>query len=68
MFCTKCGKEINPGAKFCAGCGTPVEANSTTNNQTPVDETKSTFEQAKNDVTEAFVEADTVVSAVADQV
>lgn len=25
MFCVKCGKEIAPGAKFCTGCGAPVE-------------------------------------------
>lgn len=24
MFCTKCGKELKPGAKFCNGCGAPV--------------------------------------------
>ena len=25
MFCGNCGKELNPGIKFCAGCGTAVE-------------------------------------------
>lgn len=24
MFCVKCGKEINEGAKFCIACGAPV--------------------------------------------
>ncbi len=24
MFCTKCGKEINAGSKFCGFCGTPA--------------------------------------------
>lgn len=24
-FCTKCGKELKPGLKFCTGCGTPTE-------------------------------------------
>ena len=24
MFCTKCGKELQDGAKFCIGCGAPV--------------------------------------------
>src|SRR5512137_1318204 len=24
-FCTSCGKEIDPGKKFCEYCGTPVE-------------------------------------------
>lgn len=24
MFCDQCGKEIKPGAKFCNGCGAPV--------------------------------------------
>ncbi len=26
-FCTKCGKEIQQGAKFCAGCGMPTSNN-----------------------------------------
>ena len=26
MFCKNCGKEIEPGAKFCKECGAPVEA------------------------------------------
>lgn len=30
MFCNKCGKEINPGAKFCQGCGNPVGVVNTT--------------------------------------
>ncbi len=25
MFCTKCGKEVKDGMKFCANCGNPVE-------------------------------------------
>lgn len=25
MFCTKCGKELNNDAKFCDGCGMPVD-------------------------------------------
>ncbi len=25
MFCTNCGKELKPGAKFCTSCGAPVE-------------------------------------------
>ena len=24
MFCMNCGKELREGAKFCTGCGTPV--------------------------------------------
>lgn len=27
MFCTKCGKELKDGAKFCVSCGTPVDQN-----------------------------------------
>lgn len=30
MYCMKCGKEINKGAKFCVGCGAPVEENKST--------------------------------------
>lgn len=26
MFCTNCGKELKPGAKFCTTCGCPVDA------------------------------------------
>lgn len=26
MFCTSCGKELKPGAKFCTTCGCPVDA------------------------------------------
>ncbi|MGN1339635.1 MAG: zinc-ribbon domain-containing protein, partial [Oscillospiraceae bacterium] len=25
MFCMKCGRQLNDGAKFCPGCGTKVE-------------------------------------------
>ena len=25
MFCTHCGSELEPGAKFCTNCGAPVE-------------------------------------------
>lgn len=27
MKCPNCGKELNPGDKFCKGCGTKVEGN-----------------------------------------
>ena len=26
MFCEKCGKELQEGAKFCEGCGAPTQA------------------------------------------
>lgn len=26
MFCRKCGKFLNPGVRFCNGCGAPVAA------------------------------------------
>ena len=26
MFCTKCGREIKDGARFCTGCGAPIRA------------------------------------------
>lgn len=29
MFCAKCGSKIEEGARFCAGCGTPVKAANT---------------------------------------
>ena len=29
-FCTNCGQEIQEGAKFCAGCGTPTENSTNT--------------------------------------
>ncbi len=30
MFCESCGKELRKGAKFCAYCGSPVEADTVT--------------------------------------
>lgn len=32
MFCSKCGKEIQAGIKFCPGCGNPVEITSNPDN------------------------------------
>ena len=29
MFCTHCGSELEPGAKFCTNCGAPVEEQQT---------------------------------------
>ena len=26
MFCTNCGKELNPGDRFCANCGCEIKA------------------------------------------
>lgn len=26
MYCTACGKEIEPGARFCNHCGAPIES------------------------------------------
>ncbi len=37
-FCSKCGKEINDGQKFCPGCGAPADgstANATNSGATP---------------------------------
>mgnify|MGYP003512486457 CR=1 FL=1 len=37
-FCSKCGKEINDGQKFCPGCGAPADgstANATKSGATP---------------------------------
>ena len=37
MFCNKCGKELNPEAKFCQGCGNPVgEVNPPVESTAPV--------------------------------
>ena len=38
MFCVKCGVELPDDAKFCSGCGAPVE-------RTPMDEAASLVEQ-----------------------
>ena len=27
MFCTKCGKQVNDGLKFCTNCGAPMNWN-----------------------------------------
>lgn len=31
MFCSKCGKELNPEAKFCDNCGSKIDDNQATN-------------------------------------
>lgn len=41
MICKKCGKEINPGMKFCTGCGAPVEEQAPVENVTPAPELKT---------------------------
>ena len=33
MFCTNCGKELNPGDRFCANCGCEVKASQTEKRQ-----------------------------------
>lgn len=83
MFCTKCGKEINPGAKFCSGCGTPVaqaEPVVETPVETPVveaveekaetaaEKVEEAAETVTSSVAESFEEADKTVSTVADKV
>ena len=32
MFCSNCGKEVQPDAKFCPYCGTPIKIGSTAKN------------------------------------
>lgn len=36
MFCPQCGKQLNDGAKFCSGCGSPVAAVPTPAQPAPV--------------------------------
>lgn len=36
MYCSKCGSEIDSGAKFCASCGSPINSEMNTSyNQQP---------------------------------
>ncbi|MBQ5991087.1 MAG: zinc ribbon domain-containing protein [Clostridia bacterium] len=37
MFCSKCGKEVKPGMKFCEECGTPVKIATPEPKPEPVD-------------------------------
>ena len=34
-YCSQCGAKLEPGAKFCSNCGTPVPSGSQTPSQTP---------------------------------
>lgn len=37
MFCSKCGKELKEGAKFCTSCGQPIQSKTSSNvSETPV--------------------------------
>lgn len=33
MFCSHCGKPLDPGAKFCSNCGSPIAADSPSENE-----------------------------------
>ena len=48
MFCSHCGKEIQPGTKFCPACGADVSA------QTQVTESANkVFQSAEGELTSA---------------
>ena len=40
-FCEKCGAQLKEGAKFCAGCGAPVETYSQQPDPHPVSTTRA---------------------------
>ena len=51
MFCSHCGKEIQPGTKFCPACGADVSA------QTQVTESANkVFQSAEGELTSAVNE------------
>lgn len=57
-FCTNCGEKLQPGAKFCHGCGTPV-------GQSTEQTIQETFEQSKVDASVRKKEyAGTVIKCV----
>ena len=43
MFCSKCGKEIEEGAKFCSGCGTAIDT--VTNATAPEDNSETIIKE-----------------------
>lgn len=48
MKCSKCGKEIIEGTRFCTGCGTPVAAMQTTEETAPVKQNNEEIESENN--------------------
>lgn len=63
MFCTNCGKELKPGAKFCTSCGAAVEpveetSEAVVTNDLPADET--TVVSAPDETTVVSPDATTV--------
>ena len=68
MFCTNCGKELKPGAKFCTSCGAAVEpveetSEAVVTNDLPADETAVVSPDATSVVSDA---AETTVMAEPD--
>ena len=51
MFCTKCGKEVKDGLKFCTNCGAPLSQSSdmmTVNNIAGVSESSGSIDFRQN--------------------
>lgn len=50
MFCTKCGKEIKEGAKFCVYCGETVQVLTGEDKKEPVKKEKELFEKMSDNL------------------
>lgn len=51
MYCTRCGKELEPGTKFCPNCGEPVRPENQTSTYTTMDDyasNQSTYYQVED--------------------
>ncbi|HHV75987.1 MAG TPA: DUF4870 domain-containing protein [Syntrophothermus lipocalidus] len=53
MFCGQCGKEVTPGARFCAECGAPLDQPSTTSYSSVSGENTSQREGPRHPVSAA---------------
>lgn len=69
MICTKCGATLADDARFCNGCGTPVESVpvEAENNEAAVEEVKSEEPAVEEQAVEPAAEEKTEVPAVEEQ-
>jgi len=55
VYCSRCGKELSPGAYFCSNCGTRTEAGVQANVSYPgIDDLKQAFNRAGDEMEKAF--------------
>lgn len=68
MFCSKCGKEVSEGAKFCANCGIQVGALVQVTEETKPSFLKSTFNSASQSIKKVTTSALNAGNVVAHQI